>query len=77
MKDEIKHIKVLLENHVALSDNEDKLLLDYITNLQEENEKAILMLEELNVKLKDILKIEIDIKEITDIKNLLQGEQNE
>ena len=36
MKYEIKHIKVLLENHVALSDDEDKILLDYITNLQED-----------------------------------------
>ena len=55
-------------------------LLDYITNLQKENEdyksrceKAIPMLKELNIKLKDILKIGIDIKEISDIETILYG----
>ena len=41
------------------------------------NEKAIPMLEELNIKLKEILKIGIDIKEIIDIKNQLQGKSDE
>lgn len=57
-----------------------KLLLDCITDLKEENEdyrsrceKAIPMLKELNIKLKDILKIGIDIKEISDIENILKG----
>lgn len=37
------------------------------------NEKAIPMLKELNIKLKEILKIGIDIKEISDIENILNG----
>ena len=35
--------------------------------------KAIPMLKELNIKLKDILKSGIDIKEISDIEKVLQG----
>lgn len=40
MKDkifEIEHIIICLKEHIALSDDEDNLLLDYITNLQNEN----------------------------------------
>lgn len=45
--------------------------------LKSRNEKAIPMLKELNIKLKDILKIGIDIKEISDIESILQGEDKE
>lgn len=41
MNEEIKHILILLENHVALSDDEDKIVLDYINNLQNRIDKAI------------------------------------
>ena len=40
-------------------------------------EKAIPMLKKLNIKLKDILKIGIDIKEISDIENILNGGNEE
>ena len=36
---EMEHILICLKEHIALSDDEDNLLLDYITNLQQENEK--------------------------------------
>ena len=36
---EIEHILICLKEHIALSDDEDNLLLDYITNLQQENER--------------------------------------
>lgn len=69
----------------------NKRLSDCITNLQEENKKllqksysddviitkAIPMLKELNIKIKEILKIGIDIKEISDIEEILKGENNE
>ena len=45
--------------------------------LQDRIDRAIPKLKELNKKIKDILKIGIDIKEITDIANILQGENNE
>lgn len=55
---------------------------DYIYELQQENsqlkeriEKAIPMLKELNIKIKDILKIGIDIKEISDIEEILKGDK--
>ena len=35
---EIEHILICLKEHIALSDDEDNLLLDYITNLQQEKE---------------------------------------
>lgn len=35
---EMEHILICLKEHIALSDDEDNLLLDYITNLQQENE---------------------------------------
>ena len=35
---EIEHILICLKEHIALSGDEDNLLLDYITNLQQENE---------------------------------------
>lgn len=83
MKDEIKEI---LEEINKIIDNTSyneeftyfqtshiSKLLDYITNLQERIEKAIPMLKELNIKLKDILKTGIDIKEISNIEKVLQG----
>ena len=36
---EMEHILICLKEHIALSDDEDNLLLDYITNLQQENER--------------------------------------
>ena len=39
--------------------------------LKEEINKAIELLDKLNIKIKDILKIGIDIKEISDIKEIL------
>ena len=45
--------------------------------LQDRIDRAIPKLKELNKKIKDILKIGIDIKEITDIANILKGENNE
>lgn len=36
---EMEHILICLKEHIALSDDEDNLLLEYITNLQQENEK--------------------------------------
>ena len=36
---EMEHILICLKEHIALSDDEDNLLLDYIINLQQENEK--------------------------------------
>ena len=36
---EMEYILICLKEHIALSDDEDNLLLDYITNLQQENEK--------------------------------------
>ena len=35
---EMEHILICLKEHIALSDDEDNLLLDYITNLQQEKE---------------------------------------
>ena len=35
---EMEHILICLKEHIALSDDEDNLLLDYIINLQQENE---------------------------------------
>ena len=35
---EIEHILICLKEHIALSDDEDNLLLDYIINLKKENE---------------------------------------
>lgn len=35
---EMEHILICLKEHIALSDDEDNLLLDYIINLQKENE---------------------------------------
>ena len=45
--------------------------------LEERIEKAIPMLKELNIKLKDILNIGINIKEISDIENVLNGRSDE
>ena len=39
-------------------------------------DKAIPMLKELNIKIKEILRIGIDIKEIGDIENILNGVMN-
>ena len=39
--------------------------------LKEDKKKAIELLDELNIKIKDILKIGIDIKEISDIREIL------
>ena len=36
---EMEHILICLKEHIALSDDEDNLLLDYIINLKKENEK--------------------------------------
>ena len=35
---EMEHILICLKEHIALSDDEDNLLLDHIINLQKENE---------------------------------------
>lgn len=35
---EIEHILICLKEHIALSDDEDNLLLDYIINLKKEKE---------------------------------------
>ena len=45
MKDKIKEILKGLKEHRFLGDSEDLILLDYITNLQEENEKYKKMFE--------------------------------
>lgn len=39
--------------------------------------KTIELLDKLNIQLKDVLKTEINIKEISDIKEILKGEDNE
>ena len=36
---EMEHILICLKEHIALSDDEDNLLLDYIINLQQENKQ--------------------------------------
>ena len=52
-------------------------LVDENENLKMKIDKAIEMLNELNIKLKDILKIEINIKDISDIKQVLGDKENE
>lgn len=43
--------------------------------LEQKIDKANILLKELNIKLKDILKTGIDIKEISDIQKLLGGDE--
>ena len=63
--------------------NVTQLLLAYVglhqenSQLKERIEKAIPMLKELNIKIKDILKIGIDIKEISDIEKILKGDKDD
>ena len=52
---EMEHILICLKEHIALSDDEDNLLLDYITNLQQENKQ----LKDNWNKLKEYIKTEI------------------
>ena len=73
MKDKIKHIKVLLENHVALSDDEDNVLLDYITNLQEENERINKAIEYIQSPFY-IGREKTEENILLNILNILQGE---
>ena len=47
---------------------------DFNRYLKSRIDNVIPMLKELNIKLKGILKIGIDIKEISDIENILQGD---
>ena len=85
--DRIKELEAINEEHRKLNGNlrtanntlceVEDFMYNQAKDYKTRNEKAIPMLEELNVKLKDILKIGIDIKEITDIKNTLQGKSDE
>ena len=61
------------DNHIDIIDGMEKTLYDYKLKI----DKAIPKLKELNIKLKDILKIGIDIKEISDIENILTGGDEE
>ena len=49
MSEEVKHVLILLENHIALSDDEDKIVLDYIKDLQNRIDKAIEIIESYNL----------------------------
>ena len=57
MTDEIKEIErilIILKKHNALADEEDTYLLDYITNLQQENDNLINLVKEFENKGYDI-----------------------
>ena len=82
-----KYVKVVQENSQLKEDIkglqcERQVLYNTIHDIQKANKqlnrkrkKAIPMLKELNIKLKDILKIGIDIKEISDIEEILKGDK--
>jgi len=73
LREENKKLNELLHD----ADNEVVSYANACIDLQSKIDKAIPILKELNIKLKDILKIGIDIKEISDIEETLQGEDNE
>lgn len=74
-----KHTK-LMQDYSKLQKENDRLAIELNNQMIERNQflsridKAIPMLKELNIKIKEILKIGIDIKEISDIEEVLRGE---
>lgn len=71
MKVELEAKNIIIDridvfNHIGKVEKEANELVQRIN-------KVIPMLKELNIKLKEILKIGIDIKEITDIEEILKG----
>ncbi len=69
LQQEIENLKDFNNKLQATKDRLDK----YDRENQLKIDKAISMLKELNIKLKDILKIGIGIKEISDIEEVLKG----
>lgn len=69
MNNEIKEILDYLKIYFELRPSETELLLDYITNLQERNEKAIEFVEQ-NLE-------GIGYVEVCDLLNILQGEDKD
>ena len=68
-QEENENLKDFINKLQATKDRLDK----YDRENQLKIDKAISMLKELNIKLKDILKIGIGIKEISDIEEVLKG----
>ena len=71
MKVELEAKNIIIDgidvfNHIGKVEKEANELVQRIN-------KVIPMLKELNIKLKKILKIGIDIKEINDIEEILKG----
>ena len=81
---EIEHILICLKEHIALSDDEDNLLLDYIINLQKENEDYKSILEKAIEYIKEHIRIddeypaymEMLVEERDNLLNILQNERN-
>lgn len=80
--DKLRKENSQLKEDIKGFEQERQTLYNTIHDLQKANkqlnrkiEKAIPMLKELNIKLKDILKIGIDIKEINDIEKILKGDK--
>ena len=71
MNDEIKEILERVKKHYVLDEIQDNLLLDYITNLQQENERLKLERHQLKQKL------EAKNKRIKMIKDILNGRSDE
>ncbi len=72
-----KHIEILEEELKSANEeitwwsNRFKAVERDNRQLKKDKKKAIELLDELNIKIKDILKIGIDIKEISDIREIL------
>lgn len=72
-KEENAELKEYLKTMEKGKDNNLNRFLNYKSRI----EKAIPMLKELNIKLKGILNTGIDIKEISDIEDTLNGRSDE
>ena len=83
-KSEMEHILICLKEHIALSDDEDNLLLDYITNLQQEKEDYKSRIEKAIEYIKEHIRIddeypaymEMLVEERDNLLNILQNERN-
>lgn len=81
---EMEHILICLKEHIALSDDEDNLLLDYITNLQQEKEDYKSRVEKAIEYIKEHIRIddeyqaymEMLVEERDNLLNILQNEIN-
>jgi len=74
---QLKEVIETLKNTNTLLIKQKYQLEKDLDNESNKIEKAIPMLKELNIKLKDILKIGIDIKEISDIEKILKGDKDD